>query len=244
MQAQAHLAPFFAMGGGNQDVLQFEILSFLRYNELGTLACVSKQLNDDVSDDVAWGNVKDGKAKQAISTLNNFIEKHYEIRPGKLHENTDTNMHVTSWSKTGEQLDVVERTLVRHIVRRNVPRDDLIRILIENDESDEQFELLRSIIFNKGYIRNDEDDRDMMKLIEISEYANLIRLHTLDLYNTVSHAIRMTLADYAPALQNHMDELYKPTKNYYSLYYLYTRQPRAALVSSPPSVDANGCSAP
>lgn len=207
----------------NNDVFQFGVCSFLDHETLGNLSCVSRDMKQDTSDEVVWSG---SKRNCAINKLNQYIQKHYDILS---HHNTSLNMKIHSWSPDEtrynwslhtkqeiDKLDVLERVLVRNIVRRNVPKENLIEILHANDEPDEQFELLRRVILRPGYnfYSNPEDFSDLLILIDISEYANSVRRGALYIYDSISSNSNWELMN---ATSASMEELREPTKNYSGL---------------------------
>lgn len=206
----------------NKDVFQFEVCSFLDQYTLGNLACVSSTMkNDTADDDVVWHG---SKRNCAINTLNKYIQKHYDVVNNRA---TPINMKIHSWKpdhgaytwyihtkREITNLDILERVLVRNIVRRNVPKENLIEILHKNDDPEQQFDLLRSIILKHGYIKTYEDMNDLNILIDISEYANLIRRGALYIYDSIASNKDWNIMN---ATRDSMHELRVPTKNYFGL---------------------------
>lgn len=210
------------------DVFHFEICSFLGESDLGKLSRVSKELNNEVEDDMAWTHVTQGLNREEAATkkLIEFANKHYDMS-AKYHRNTETNMHVKSWvpeyenhdvfkhfstRRETKELDVLERVLVRNIVRRNVPKSRFIEIMVKHDEPNEQMGLLKSILMKPDYIMGDDDLTDILSLIDISEYANEVRLATLVLYYSVA-ANGYVIPD-----ENHYRSLIRPANDYMDLW--------------------------
>lgn len=207
--------------GINNDVFQFGVCSFLDQASLGNLSCVASEFNNDTSDDIVWGG---SKCNSAINTLAEYIKKHYSLTNER---NTATKMKIHSWEPySGEykwsihtrrevkKLDLLERVLVRNIVRRNISNDELIKVLCDNDEPDEQFELLRRIVMKPGYVMMDDDLNDFLILIDMSEYANSVRLGAISIYDSIVHNHNWKLTCSTLSL---MEELREPTNNYFGL---------------------------
>ncbi len=137
-------------------LMTFVTSKYLTDNDKANVANSSKIGKTDIMNHTAW---KDRHAN-AVDKLLKFLESHYDLNGSG---GTYSIMHIKTWSNplldtSKDTLDILERTVVRNIIRRHVPKHELIEILFDFDEPDDQFNLIQNLLERDGYRGDDFTD--------------------------------------------------------------------------------------
>lgn len=192
--------------------MTFVTAKYLTDNEKANVANSSKIGKTDIMNNTAW---KD-RHVNAVAKLLKFIETHYDLDGS---DGTYSIMHIKTWSNplldtSKDTLDILERSVVRNIIRRHVPKHQLIEILFDFDEPDDQFILITNLLERDGYLGN--DFTDIFLLNDMSCYANSIRKKVLNMYDSI--LLNPDSSELYKIDHIFIDELRLEAKPYYMLF--------------------------
>lgn len=192
--------------------MTFVTAKYLTDNEKANVANSSKIGKTDIMNNTAW---KD-RHVNAVAKLLKFIESHYDLDGS---DGTYSIMHIKTWSNplldtSKDTLDILERSVVRNIIRRHVPKHQLIEILFDFDEPDDQFILITNLLERDGYLGN--DFTDIFLLNDMSCYANSIRKKVLNMYDSI--LLNPDSSELYKIDHIFIDELRLEAKPYYMLF--------------------------
>ena len=193
-------------------LMTFVTAKYLTDNEKANVANSSKIGKTDIMNNTAW---KD-RHVNAVAKLLKFIESHYDLDGS---DGTYSIMHIKTWSNplldtSKDTLDILERSVVRNIIRRHVPKHQLIEILFDFDEPDDQFILITNLLERDGYLGN--DFTDIFLLNDMSCYANSIRKKVLNMYDSI--LLNPDSSELYKIDHIFIDELRLEAKPYYMLF--------------------------
>ena len=193
-------------------LMTFVTSKYLTDNDKGNVANSSKIGKTDIMNHTAW---KDRHAN-AVAKLLNFIETHYDLNGSN---GTYSIMHIKTWSNplldtSKDTLDILERSVVRNIIRRHVPKHQLIETLFDFDEPDDQFNLITKLLERDGYCG--DDFTDICLLNDMSCYANCVRHKVLDIYDSI--LLNPESSELHRIDHIFIDELRREAKPYYTLF--------------------------
>ena len=171
-----------------------------------------KLVKTDIMNNTAW---KD-RHVNAVAKLLKFIQTHYDLDGS---DGTYSIMHIKTWSNplldtSKDTLDILERSVVRNIIRRHVPKHQLIEILFDFDEPDDQFILITNLLERDGYLG--DDFTDLYLLNDMSCYANSIRKKVLNMYDSI--LLNPDSSELYKIDHIFIDELRLEAKPYYMLF--------------------------
>lgn len=192
--------------------MTFVTAKYLTDNEKANVANSSKIGKTDIMNNTAW---KD-RHVNAVAKLLKFIETHYDLDGS---DGTYSIMHIKTWSNplldtSKDTLDILERSVVRNIIRRHVPKHQLIEILFDFDEPDDQFILITNLLERDGYLG--DDFTDLYLLNDMSCYANSIRKKVLNMYDSI--LLNPDSSELYKIDHIFIDELRLEAKPYYMLF--------------------------
>lgn len=192
--------------------MTFVTAKYLTDNEKANVANSSKIGKTDIMNNTAW---KD-RHVNAVAKLLKFIESHYDLDGS---DGTYSIMHIKTWSNplldtSKDTLDILERSVVRNIIRRHVPKHQLIEILFDFDEPDDQFILITNLLERDGYL--EDDFTDLYLLNDMSCYANSIRKKVLNMYDSI--LLNPDSSELYKIDHIFIDELRLEAKPYYMLF--------------------------
>ena len=192
--------------------MTFVTAKYLTDNEKANVANSSKIGKTDIMNNTAW---KD-RHVNAVAKLLKFIESHYDLDGS---DGTYSIMHIKTWSNplldtSKDTLDILERSVVRNIIRRHVPKHQLIEILFDFDEPDDQFILITNLLERDGYLG--DDFTDLYLLNDMSCYANSIRKKVLNMYDSI--LLNPDSSELYKIDHIFIDELRLEAKPYYMLF--------------------------
>lgn len=192
--------------------MTFVTAKYLTDNEKANFANSSKIGKTDIMNNTAW---KD-RHVNAVAKLLKFIQTHYDLDGS---DGTYSIMHIKTWSNplldtSKDTLDILERSVVRNIIRRHVPKHQLIEILFDFDEPDDQFILITNLLERDGYL--EDDFTDLYLLNDMSCYANSIRKKVLNMYDSI--LLNPDSSELYKIDHIFIDELRLEAKPYYMLF--------------------------
>lgn len=192
--------------------MTFVTAKYLTDNEKANFANSSKIGKTDIMNNTAW---KD-RHVNAVAKLLKFIQTHYDLDGS---DGTYSIMHIKTWSNplldtSKDTLDILERSVVRNIIRRHVPKHQLIEILFDFDEPDDQFILITNLLERDGYLG--DDFTDLYLLNDMSCYANSIRKKVLNMYDSI--LLNPDSSELYKIDHIFIDELRLEAKPYYMLF--------------------------
>ena len=193
-------------------LMTFVTSKYLTDNDKANVANSSKIGKTDIMNHTAW---KDRHAN-AVNKLLKFLESHYDLNGSG---GTYSIMHIKTWSNplldtSKDTLDILERTVVRNIIRRHVPKHELIETLYDFDEPDDQFNLVQNLLERDGYLG--DDLTDLCLLNDMSCYANCVRHKVLNMYDSI--LLNPESSDLYKIDHIFIDELRREAKPYYTLF--------------------------
>lgn len=193
-------------------LMTFVTSKYLTDNDKANVANSSKIGKTAIMNHTAW---KDRHAN-AVDKLLKFLESHYDLNGSG---GTYSIMHIKTWSNplldtSKDTLDILERTVVRNIIRRHVPKHELIETLYDFDEPDDQFNLVQNLLERDGYLG--DDFTDLCLLNDMSCYANCVRHKVLNMYDSI--LLNPESSDLYKIDHIFIDELRREAKPYYTLF--------------------------
>ena len=193
-------------------LMTFVTSKYLTDNDKANVANSSKIGKTDIMNHTAW---KDRHAN-AVNKLLKFLESRYDLNGSG---GTYSIMHIKTWSNplldtSKDTLDILERTVVRNIIRRHVPKHELIETLYDFDEPDDQFNLVQNLLERDGYLG--DDLTDLCLLNDMSCYANCVRHKVLNMYDSI--LLNPESSDLYKIDHIFIDELRREAKPYYTLF--------------------------
>lgn len=193
-------------------LMTFVTARYLTDNDKANVANSSNTGKTDIMNNTAWKY----RHINAVSKLLNFLETHYDLN---CSHGTYSIMHIKTWSNhlldtSKDTLDILERSVVRDIIRRHVPKNKLIETLFIADEPDDQFTLISELLERDGYMG--DDITDLYLLNDMSCYANSIRKKVLNMYDSI--LLNPDSSELYKIDHIFIDELRLEAKPYYMLF--------------------------
>lgn len=180
------------------------VCGFLELKDLPHTGAVNKEFKFIISDKTTkrWCGRDSSREDVIKSVLTDYLSTHYDIDSS---HGTKLNMRIKTFENIRE-LDIVERILIRNIVRRHIQPTDLISVLARNDEPEEQFALLHRLAIDTS----SDVHTDLDLLIKISKYAEnirqravlLLRAAPLSVPSEVYHELMQPCFDYESFISN------------------------------------------